>query len=314
MMGKIFLVLIISIFPMVSNAITLIDCKNNDAEHSITSIWPSPYLSDSGLLCFDVKGWTGFSGSNCVANAKGASWTGMVIVYEDGESQGRDSTDFRVLNPTVNEDHIEYTIEWSRGAAWRPMQRVGINRLTGEAVSYFVNEHGGESYQCAARSKAIIAHANPPDNANEECVGADCKSSKLTIFINPEVVMENGFLMVKARTNLPAQSPVMVSVVNPIMSGGDGYFGQDQADVTASGTFQAGPFSKGKMSLNPGTYQITISTPFATLQPDSVIAQIGKLGENLAGNLVEKVKVGELTNQTIVYKFSAVVNDVHLAR
>lgn len=141
--------------PAMAYTVTLIDCKNEDSKNPITSIWPSPYLSDSGLLCFDVKGWPEFSGSNCVASGKNVRWTGMVIVSEDAESQGRDSTNFRVSKPTVNDNNIEYIIEWSRGAAWRPMQHVAINRLTGVAVSYFVREHGGETYRCRAGKKVF---------------------------------------------------------------------------------------------------------------------------------------------------------------
>lgn len=151
----IFAALLTAIVPTMANAVTLMECKNEGSKNSITSIWPSPYLSDSGLLCFDVKGWPEFSGSNCVANGKNIRWAGLVIVSEDDESQGRDSTNFRVSKPTVNENNIEYTIEWSRGAKWRPMQHVAINRLTGAAVSYFVREHGGEHYRCRAGKKAF---------------------------------------------------------------------------------------------------------------------------------------------------------------
>ena len=144
-----------AIVPTVANAITLIDCKNEDSKNSVAAIWPRPYLSDSGLLCFDVKGWPEFSGSNCVGNGKSTHWTGLIIVREDGESQGRDSTNFRVSKPTLSENNIEYIIEWSRGDVWRPMQHVAINRLTGVAVSYFVQGHGGETFQCHAGKKAF---------------------------------------------------------------------------------------------------------------------------------------------------------------
>ena len=156
MMKKLILVAALAaIVPTMANAVTLIDCKIEDLKNSITSIWPMPYLSDSSLLCFDVKGWPEYSGSNCVANGKNTHWTGLVIVSEDDESQGRDSTNFHVSKPTVNENNIEYTIEWSRGVDWRPMQHVAINRLTGVAVSYFVREHGGETYQCRAGKKVL---------------------------------------------------------------------------------------------------------------------------------------------------------------
>jgi hypothetical protein len=114
----------------------------------ITSIWPEPYLSKIGQLCFDVKGWQEYSGQNCVLNGGHISWTGLVIVTVDGKSEGRDSTSFRVIRPIVNKERLEYVIEWSRGGAWKPMQNVKINRLSGEAVSHFINEHGGDSYQC----------------------------------------------------------------------------------------------------------------------------------------------------------------------
>jgi hypothetical protein len=141
--------------PAMAYAASPIICENQHSDNQITSIWPAPYLSSSGALCFDVKGWPEFSGKNCVANGKDAHWTGLVIVMEDGESQGRDSTNFRVLKHVINDEQIEYTIEWSRGRNWRPMQHVTINRLTGAAVSYFFNMHGGESYQCRLGKKAL---------------------------------------------------------------------------------------------------------------------------------------------------------------
>lgn len=141
--------------PAVATAATPIDCDNQHSDTQITSIWPSLYLNGPNTLCFDVKGWREFSGTNCVTHGKGAQWTGLVIVMEDGESQGRDSTSFRVLKPVITDEHIEYVIQWSRGGEWRPMQHVSLNRLTGTAVSHFVTTHGGESYQCRVGKKAI---------------------------------------------------------------------------------------------------------------------------------------------------------------
>lgn len=141
--------------PTIALSATPIICENT-SKHSNTTISPSLYLSDEKTLCFDVKGWSEYSGTNCVKNGKGANWTGLVIVWEDGESQGRDSTNFRVVNPTVTDENIAYRIEWSRDDdEWRTMQHVEINRLTGVGVSHFVTEHGGETYQCKLGRKAI---------------------------------------------------------------------------------------------------------------------------------------------------------------
>ncbi|MDE9536096.1 hypothetical protein [Xenorhabdus bovienii] len=151
---KSFAALMLSV-PVMAFSASPIICENESPENSIASIWPSLYLSDPNTLCFDVKGWPEFSGTNCVKNGKSAKWTGLVIVSEDGESYGRDSTNFRVMNPIITDERIEYQIEWSRGNEWRTMQNVAINRLTGGAVSYFVTEHGGDSYQCRISNKSI---------------------------------------------------------------------------------------------------------------------------------------------------------------
>lgn len=149
------LTILLSMTPALAYAASPIICKSQDPSHAATSIWPSLYLLNPRTLCFDVKGWPEFSGTNCVKSGTSAQWTGLVIVTEDGESRGRDSTNFRVMNPTVADEQIQYTIEWSRGGAWRPMQEVTINRITGDAVSNFVTMRGGESYKCSLGKKAI---------------------------------------------------------------------------------------------------------------------------------------------------------------
>jgi hypothetical protein len=67
----------------------------------------------------------------------------------------RDSTSFRVNRPIVNKELLDYVIEWPRGGAWKPMQSVEINRLSGEAVSFLINEHGGDSYQCQLEQRKL---------------------------------------------------------------------------------------------------------------------------------------------------------------
>lgn len=128
---------------------------DKNAGQPITSIWPAPYLSEKGALCFDVKSWPEYAGQNCVTNGGRISWKGLVIVNVDGESQGRDSTSFRVVSPVVNNERLEYTIEWSRDSVWQPMQRIRINRLSGEAVSYFITMHGGDPYQCHLEKRKL---------------------------------------------------------------------------------------------------------------------------------------------------------------
>ncbi|NBW68322.1 MAG: hypothetical protein EBR47_06460 [Betaproteobacteria bacterium] len=121
-----------------------------------TSIWPEPYLSEKGELCFDVKGWTGFKGQNCVVrNGERIHWEAILIMFIDGQSVGRDDTYFRVDKPTVSSELISYQIMWRRSQDWRLLQNIHINRLTGKAISYFTDEHGGESYDCRLEKRKI---------------------------------------------------------------------------------------------------------------------------------------------------------------
>lgn len=121
----------------------------------VSSIWPAPYLSEKGSLCFDVKGWPEYAGQNCVPNGGRISWKGTVIVTVDGESKGRDLTSFRVVAPMVSNERIAYTIEWTRDGTWQPMQQIEINRLSGDAVSHLITMHGGEPHQCHLERRKI---------------------------------------------------------------------------------------------------------------------------------------------------------------
>lgn len=121
-----------------------------------TSIWPEPYLSEKGLLCFDVTGWTGFDGQNCVfRNGEQAQWGAVVLMADDGKSLGRGYTYFRVDKPKVSNELISYRIMWRRSGDWKLSQDIQINRLTGKAISYFTDEHGGESYDCRLEKRKI---------------------------------------------------------------------------------------------------------------------------------------------------------------
>lgn len=140
---------------IVTAAQVRIECKPTD-KNSEADLWPEIYLSDSEQLCFDVAGMSGYRGNNCVRNGKSTQWHGIAIVSVNGESQGRDDTDFRVRSAVVTKEQLKYKIEWRRaGLKWQPMQIVEINRLTGQGVSWFLGMHGGESLLCRKLQKAI---------------------------------------------------------------------------------------------------------------------------------------------------------------
>ena len=132
---------------------TAIVCKPETK--SGRSLWPEIYLSKTDQVCFDVLGWMDYRGQNCARNGESIQWEGIIIVMVGDDSQGRDRTQLRVRNPVVTSERLEYIVEWSRGAGWRPMQRVSINRITGVGVNYFVDMHDGETIQCQKVAKKI---------------------------------------------------------------------------------------------------------------------------------------------------------------
>lgn len=133
------------LFSLNANGQTLIKCQLDD-DPKVTLL-PAPYIS-KGNLCFDVRGLTDFAGRNCVKPGGEARWSAFTDVSVDGTSLGKDFTQFRVAKPVITSSVLEYTIEWARSMEWETMQQVKINRLTGKAVSYFVEMHGGDSYTC----------------------------------------------------------------------------------------------------------------------------------------------------------------------
>lgn len=140
--------------PAMASSTKLIVCvpaSKND--QTATGIWPASYLTQD-KLCFNMRAK---SGDTCVKNGRTTSWfSEAVIVYIDGESQGRDDTWFRVVKPVITDREIEYTIEASRDQKrWGIMSHVSINRISGQAVDWLINEHGGTSYECHLEGKKI---------------------------------------------------------------------------------------------------------------------------------------------------------------
>ena len=136
--------LLVSLPALAESSLIACSPKDKSGDDS-ASIWPSPYLSQN-KLCFNISA---NSGSTCVANGKSTSWfTEAVIVDIDGEPQGRDDTWFRVVHPIITDEKIEYVIEGSRDKKnWGGVSHVSINRLTGEAVDWFIADKGETSYQ-----------------------------------------------------------------------------------------------------------------------------------------------------------------------
>ena len=94
--------------------------------------------------------------------------------------------------------------------------------------------------------------------------------------------------IIVGQTNLPNSTILMVIISRQQ----DSYRAQSKTKVSR-GKFYAGPFSQKGAPLNPGVYNLDISTPLSTLQPLEVQEVIGKSGNNLKGMLIEILPFGD---------------------
>ncbi|WP_445367204.1 hypothetical protein ACH5Y9_19125 [Methylomonas sp. BW4-1] len=117
------------------------------------------------------------------------------------------------------------------------------------------------------------------------CVESDnVFASDVTLDLN--VIGNDQKPIVSIKTNLPPKTILTADLANPINQGGDGYFGMAHAAVQANQVVQFSPFSKSGDSLSPGTYQLTVTTVMAALQPQEAQAFFGVHGEKLTGRQV----------------------------
>jgi len=103
--------------------------------------------------------------------------------------------------------------------------------------------------------------------------------------------------VVVGKTNLPDGTHLMVDIKRKKST----YHGQDKAQVFR-GKFRVGPFTQWGNALNPGTYTLEITVPFAQVQPASVQSQIGSHGEKLQGPLVKKEDLGNRAEYHSTFK------------
>ena len=101
------------------------------------------------------------------------------------------------------------------------------------------------------------------------------------------------------KTNLPNSMKLMVTITRA----GNSYMAQGEA-VVSDGQFRVGPFSKKGSPLDPGTYQVEVSSPLAQLQPQSVRTIIGKNGESQDGPLT---RPSALDGKVVEYQTKVVI-------
>lgn len=94
------------------------------------------------------------------------------------------------------------------------------------------------------------------------------------------IVNDDGTVSVTAESNLPDGTKLGGSVFE------EGSFMAQDPQVLQGGSAEFGPFSDDGGPLPSGTYEVSVTMPIASNQPEEVQAVIGSTGENLTGPLV----------------------------
>ncbi|MFI5024223.1 MAG: hypothetical protein ACHQRJ_21545 [Alphaproteobacteria bacterium] len=88
-------------------------------------------------------------------------------------------------------------------------------------------------------------------------------------------------------TNLPDHTELMIAVRRK-----QSRFEAESKVAVSGGHFRSEPFSQLENDLNPGTYEVEVTMPYAMLQPSDARAAMGDNGENLSGPLVKRDQFG----------------------
>lgn len=117
------------------------------------------------------------------------------------------------------------------------------------------------------------------------------------VTLDLKVDPNNRYPLLAIETNLPPGTLLATTLTKKKSKGEVGYFAQEQSSVQITQATQLGPFSQNGKQLEPGIYQITVSTAIASLQPPDAQSFFGPNGSKLTGQHVSNLPG---TNEKIV--------------
>lgn len=144
-------------------------------------------------------------------------------------------------------------------------------------------------------NEADLEAAKPP--SEPEAKPAERTPGPFAVTLDVQVPDKDaGPHIITGTTNLPDGTSLMVSM-NSKSAPGDSF----QSKTTVQGgKFKAGPFGKGGQ-LPLGHYEVDVTMPIPAVQAASVQAVIGKKGENLTGDLVQKGDLGVTVERVVPF-------------
>lgn len=125
---------------------------------------------------------------------------------------------------------------------------------------------------------------NNKTRSNNTTINANSPKIDSTINVTMDVKHETsnyGTTKFDITTNLPNDTELMITLSNNAIS----YKAQDKTTVY-DGKVQTSGFSNNSIPLSNGNYTIEITTPTASVQPNSVKSLFGDMGKNLSGSYI----------------------------
>lgn len=130
--------------------------------------------------------------------------------------------------------------------------------------------------------------ATSVDESNKEGTKA------INVGMNIKDVIIDGKASFEGSTNLPDGTGLMITVSN------ENGFRAQSSTVVISNEFMTEEFSNNGQALESGAYNVDVTMPIASVQPDTVKKIIGENSENLKGDLVKEGDLGK----TVIYSKS----------
>lgn len=180
-------------------------------------------------------------------------------------------------------DFIIYSINDKSPLTSSELKDEPIEEIKKEEISTFNEDN---SVSNTEEDKLTINDVEEQEEVEEKVFNE--KKENINVFINEEVINDNGKIRLKLNSNLPDGSELMITLSGKNTN----YIGQNKV-VLKNGEAESEEFSNRGEAMESGEYNLSISLSLARLQSDEVRAVIGEDGEYLTGNIVKKSSIAD---------------------
>lgn len=145
-----------------------------------------------------------------------------------------------------------------------------------------VEESSSQQEESSSQQEESSAQQEESSAQQEESTETE---DTIVVEMDHEVINEDGVIYIKGETNLPDGADLQFTIRK------DDFTAQEN-QLVKNGEFTSEAFSNNGRTLEPGTYELTISLPLATRQDKQFVDKVGDDFEYLEGELMTESKYG----------------------